>query len=164
MAVIFTRKGEQILVDDADYATLARHKWHVNVHGYAARNITLPDGQRTVSLMHREILGLAHGSPTVVDHANHNSIDNRRNNIRACTRQQNQMNRGKASHNTSGFKGVTKHKQCGKWAAQMNLKGKHIHLGLFDTAEEAHAAYCKAADEHHGEFANYGKRCDLTCD
>lgn len=94
--------------------------------------------------------------PLFMDHKNRNRADNRWANLRLATRRQNQGNRGKAKHNTTGFKGVRFHPKPGRWSAQLRLSGKTGHLGMFDTPEEAHAAYCEAAKAAFGEFFNPG--------
>lgn len=91
-----------------------------------------------------------------VDHANLNRSDDRWENLREATHSQNLANTGLWSHNTSGFKGVHFHSQSGRWRARIAKDGKHISLGLHDTPEMAHAAYCVAAKRLHGEFARTG--------
>lgn len=161
MKVIFTRKGESILVDDGDYVRLNQHVWHVR-RGYAARGMYHPNGgeRRYVQPMHREVVGLDVHDPMVVDHINGNTLDNQRINLRICTRQQNLCNRGSTKGNTSGFKGVVWHKATRKWAARIKKNYKSYHLGLYETPEEAHLAYQRAAAMLHGEFANFGKHPD----
>ena len=84
-----------------------------------------------------------------IDHENRNKADNRIENLRIATKSQNQANVVKP--NATGRKGV---KMCrGKPQAQIKLNGKHIHLGTFDTLDEAAHAYNKAAIRLHGEFA-----------
>lgn len=84
-----------------------------------------------------------------IDHRNGNRADNRIKNLRLATRVQNARNTQKSANNTTGFKGVSRRR--GKFKATIYL-GRQVHLGDFATAEEAHAAYCKAAQEHYGEF------------
>lgn len=84
-----------------------------------------------------------------IDHINRIRNDNRINNLRAVTRQENRLNTSKSVANTSGYVGVTWHKQNRYWAAQITIRGKHMHLGGFDTPEEAHLVYAKAKEELH---------------
>ena len=89
-----------------------------------------------------------------IDHINRRPDDNRLVNLRQATRNENNRNVGRKSHNTSGFKGVTKHKQYKreKWMAQILVDKRNIYLGVFDTPDEAHAAYCVASKRYHGDF------------
>jgi hypothetical protein len=95
-------------------------------------------------------------SPVDVDHHNTDKADDTWSNLRSATRRQNQYNVGLRSSNTSGYKGVSYSKHNGKYVALIRANGKRHYLGYFDTAEEAHEAYCKAAAELHGEFARTG--------
>ena len=74
-------------------------------------------------------------------------------NLRICSRSENQHNRKLSSHNTSGFKGVCWNKPAGKWQANIRLRGKLQHLGHFPTPESAAEAYDAAAIRYFGEFS-----------
>lgn len=91
-----------------------------------------------------------------VDHINMDRSDDRWCNLREATHSQNLANTRRWSHNSSGFKGVHLHRQNGKWRARITRNKRHISLGLYDTPEEAHAAYCAAAAEFYGDFARTG--------
>lgn len=92
--------------------------------------------------------------PGLLDHKDtirhHNWLDN----LRAATPSQNGANAKLGKHNTSGFKGVHRHR--GLWRARIIIGRKSIHVGCYDTPEEAHAAYVAKAKELFGEFANAG--------
>ena len=87
-----------------------------------------------------------------IDHVNGIRNDNRFVNLRPATRSQNQQNTRRQINNTSGFKGVSWFEPTRRWKAYINLRRKQIHLGYFDTPEEAHAAYCAASEALHREF------------
>jgi len=86
-----------------------------------------------------------------VDHVNGDRADDRIVNLRLATTQENCRNRGVSRTNTTGLKGVHRHK--GRYIARISAADKRLYLGSYKTAEEAHAAYAEAARRHHGEFA-----------
>lgn len=88
-----------------------------------------------------------------IDHANGDKGDNRISNLRVATAFENQWNTPRKPESCSGFKGVTWSKASSRWRARISAGGKSVWLGLFDTPEAAHAAYCEAAKKYHGEFA-----------
>lgn len=148
-------QGKVALVDIEDYKELSKYKWHAEKRGstfYATRSIRVPEsGKQKPVNMHREILNAPQN--TVVDHINGNGLDNRRKNIRLCTREQNNRNVGKRKDNKSGFKGVRFSTQRQKWHAQISFNGKNKYLGTFTTPELAYKAYCEACMKYHGDFA-----------
>jgi hypothetical protein len=88
-----------------------------------------------------------------IDHINGDRADNRIENLRVATRLENNRNVKRHADNASGFKGVSLHKRTQRYRSEITLAGRKRYLGLFDTPEEAHAAYCAAAETLHGEFA-----------
>jgi hypothetical protein len=94
--------------------------------------------------------------PTELDHINGIKHDNRLCNLREASRKENSINRNKRTDNSSGYKGVNWHKAANKWQARIMVNGKRLQLGWFETPEDAYLAYCAAAKEFHGEFANFG--------
>jgi len=85
-----------------------------------------------------------------IDHIDRIRNNNRIDNLRIGTFQENHFNRTKQSNNKSGFKGVCWHKK--KWVSQIKIDGKNKFLGFFDTPEEAYKKYCEVAIERYGEF------------
>jgi hypothetical protein len=128
-----------VQVDDADYAALAGLKWWV-LQGYATHH-----GRQ----MHRVIV--QPGDDQVVDHADGNSLNNQRSNLRVCSVTENLWNR-RRSWATSGYKGVWQ-LRSGNWGARITKHGRIIHLGTFPVATEAALAYDAAALKLFGKFA-----------
>ena len=83
-------------------------------------------------------------------------MDNRIENLREATAQENARNSKLHSNNTTGFKGVHFFKQTKRYQAYVGHNGKNIHVGFFPTAEEAYAARSKLAEKLHGEFVCHG--------
>lgn len=106
--------------------------------------------------VHRIIFALHHGFWPIgqVDHIDGNKANNRIQNLRECKAHQNSSNRKISKSNTTGFKGVSRYRN--KFKAHIRHRGIGTHLGYFNSPEEAHAAYCKAARAIHGDFANLG--------
>lgn len=80
-----------------------------------------------------------------IDHVDRNPLNNRIGNLREVTNKQNAENRGLLPNNTSGYKGVCYSKQRQKWVAHIHHNGLQIHIGVFNSPEEASAAYEKMA-------------------
>lgn len=150
-------QGKVALVDDVDYEELSKYKWYANKHHsgnfYAVRQSPSKKGKQHLIRMHRQILGLKFKDKCLGDHINHNTLDNRRDNLRICTQQQNEMNRKPNKNTSSQFKGVTWNKQRGKWMTRISINGVRKYLGYFALEELAALAYDMIAIREHGEFA-----------
>lgn len=91
--------------------------------------------------------------PMFIDHIDGNTSNNRIGNLRLADVNENKHNQKTSRNNTSGLKGVCWSKDSSKWQAQIKYLGKSIYLGMFNTPEQAHAAYAEAACKYFGEFA-----------
>lgn len=153
MKKIKLTKGKYALVDDADYNELMQYKWYSGNTSkfYAFRSKKVGGNWRQLG-MHRHIMQPKEGYQ--VDHIDNNGLNNQRSNLRVCTQAENSRNKGRRSHNTSGYAGVSFHANTKKWKAQIAVDKKHIYIGIYKTAEEAYKAYCEACLKYHGEFAN----------
>ena len=106
--------------------------------------------------VHRLVWCLSHGTDPgskMLDHINGNGLDNRIENLRLANHSQNASNRRKQSKNTSGTVGVVWHKSCKKWQAQIEVRQKNIHLGLFSSKPDACAARKAAEIRYFGSFS-----------
>ena len=178
------------LVDDEDYDKIVeaiRHKngvpgkWYLH-HGSMGPDYTYAQSGDRKTLMHRVIMDAPKGMD--VDHANGQRLDNRKENLRVCTRAQNAQNKKLRKDSKSGFKGVYQDpgkkytsKKTGDvkvyclkkpWRAYISdpetefPNKRHLRLGRYATAEEAAAVYDKKAVEMYGDFAllNFPERTE----
>jgi len=112
--------------------------------------------------MHRLAWLYTHGVwPEDVDHINGIRYDNRLANLRSVSRSTNSKNAKQPSNNTSGTVGVNFDAFTGRWLARVRVDGKSVHLGRFDTKEEA-ISVRKAAEKKHGYHPNHGRVLDGT--
>jgi hypothetical protein len=143
-ALIPLTQGYAAEVDPEDYDELRKLPWHVEFMSgkpYATYRLR---GKRV--WMHRVVARTPDGMRT--DHADGNTLNNRRGNLRHATASQNAANSAKRS---AAYKGVTRN---GKgWAATCGYEGRNVHLGTYPTQERAAVAYDLFAYMAHGEFA-----------
>jgi HNH endonuclease len=132
--------GEFTLVDDEDFVVYNQYKYHKSVRGYAYRWIDYPKA----IFLHREIINCP--PDLEVDHINHDGLDNRKCNLRVVTSSMNKHNRWEPAR---GYYFETARK---KWYACINVEGKKIFLGRFDTEEEAATARREAEVKYLPEF------------
>lgn len=126
------------------------------VNGYWKTIVTLPNGERVNG--HRLAWALYYGVwPTkTLDHINGDGLDNRIENLREVSFNENQRNRKMPVHNTSGCVGVYKSRTPNKWNARINHDNKFIYLGTFNSKEEAIEAR-KKAEKEYGYHENHGR-------
>lgn len=144
-------QGYVAIVDDEDYEQLSTWKWslHTNPSGtmYARRRGW--DGAKLCWIwMHRAVTQCPIGMD--VDHINHNGLDNRKENLRVCSRSQNHQNKRKQrKYKGSQYKGVYPYNKTSFWIAQVENK----KLGIYRTELDAAIAYDLAALELFGVYA-----------
>lgn len=135
--------GHTTIIDAEDFDLANRFRWYYAIVGYAMNS--------QKQYLHRLILDAKPGQ--MVDHINHDRLDNRRCNLRITNAQGNQRNRVKSGTTSSRFKGVGWSKAANKWSARIKINKKAHHLGLFDLEEDAAYAYNIEAVKLFGEFA-----------
>jgi hypothetical protein len=114
-----------------------------NKHSYYVVELTV--GRRKLQLLaHRIVFALAYGHwpPEELDHELGVDGGNGINNLRPATHGQNAQNQKPHRDNTSGYPGVSWDKGKGKWGVQIRASGRTIHVGRFNSREEAYRAYC----------------------
>jgi hypothetical protein len=143
-AVLVVR-GVRFLVPPQHLSVLTKRRWYLR-DGYA-----ISDGSVNIATHIARLEGWDL-TDKLVDHIDGNRQDNRIENLRRVTHQQNVWNRGMQRNNTSGFRGVSfdKRRQC--WEANIRFNKVKQRLGRFDTPEEASAAYEAKAKELFGEY------------
>ena len=159
-------QGYVAIIDADDAGRILRHKWRAKRSRksdlvYAQRSVRLGRGRgapSTCVMLHHEVMNRQPGQ--LIDHRNGDPLDNRKGNLRVATNRQNTENQVGSNLKRGGFKGVYQPKKTWRWCAGIsagekrpNGKRKRLHLGSFDTPEEAAAAYDLAAVEHFGDFA-----------
>lgn len=150
-------KDLYVIVDDGDYDWLKSigewgHLKNKSTDGYA--RIT-DNVNKKALLMHRVIMEKYHGTSELdVDHINHNSLDNRKQNLRYGTRSQNNMNqsRNKEKNYSSKYKGVTFIRRGKRWCTQVK-NNKNKFFAFFTHEIDAAIAYDIYARKFFGEFA-----------
>ena len=145
--LLYDKNGEPInrtKVDLECIEVLKQYKWHM-LGQYVSSIIN-----GTEVLLHRFLMSPS--DDMEVDHINRDKLDNRRDNLRICTHQENDWNKLAGVRNKSGYSGV-KENGKGKWIASIIINKKPKHLGTFDTYEEAVKARIKAEKEYFGDFA-----------
>lgn len=154
MKTIQLTQGQVAKVSDHQYDELNKYKWCANYDKkmksyYAVRMTSRTTGKRKMISMHRHVTNAPDGM--VVDHIDHDTLNNQAENLRVCTHKQNIQNQKIQASNTSGYKGVSVFKD--KWVAHICAATKQIHIGLYTSPLDAAKAYDKAATELHGKFA-----------
>ena len=143
-------KDVEFLFDLEDFDKVKDYCWFEDGHGYVnARDKEL---NKTVK-MHRVVLGLDFGDETIVDHINHNGLDNRKMNLRQCDRSKNAMNAELQSNNTSGVCGVSYKKTIDRWTAYIRKDNKQHYLGSYVNFEDAVRARKRAEEAMFGEYS-----------
>lgn len=151
MKEIKLARGMVSIVDDEDFEELSKHKWFYS-NGYAIRSITLKNKKQSKAGMHIAIMGKKEGFE--IDHINGDRLDNRRENLRHVTHQQNIQNQKPSREgNSSRYKGVFWNKRDEKWRSLIKLDGKTYHLGCYKGERDAAIAYNEAAIRFFGEYA-----------
>lgn len=152
MELIIYRNGLPftVLYDECDHELICAHKWHFrDKNGYVSTRIK---GKNF--LLHRLLIVLTEKN-LYIDHINGDRFDNRRSNLRVCSRLENAKNRRVSKNSKCGFRGVNAKTDRDYFVAQIRVDKRYIYLGASYSMEDCARMYNYAARELHGKFAKY---------
>lgn len=143
----YTTKGEPFYFDLEDYDLIKDYCWYINESNYVRTRIN----KQQQIYMHQIILP----NSIEVDHIHGKETrnDNRKENLRQCSHQENMMNIGLRGNNKSGVTGVYWISQRKKWISWITYKNNVISLGYFDNFEDAVKARKEAENKYFGEWS-----------
>lgn len=145
--VMYSKQHEETgraIIDLDDVDKVRGYKWGLRKTGYVISGGGI--------FLHRLIMNPQ--DDMVIDHINHDPLDNRKSNLRICTQQQNMMNNEIRKNNTSGVTGVHFDKSRNKWMAYITYNNRRIFLGYFNNKEDAIEARIAAEIEYFGDYRN----------
>jgi hypothetical protein len=140
---------KEILVDDKLWHNFSQKFWNITPCGYAKMSLN-----KTTIRMHHMVIGKP-SKNMIVDHINHNRLDNRECNLRFAPAAVNAHNRTKKKNASSQYIGVYKLNK--NWAVRVSYDNKSRYFGSYSTELEAAHVYNIKATELYGEFANLNK-------
>ena len=151
----FNIKGElrgTILIDVEDFELVSKYQWHIEnsrkTIQYAQTNLCVKDSQKTIRL-HRLLI------PNVqqVDHINHNGLDNRKSNLRACNNRENNCNKDFSKKPPkSGYTGIRYNEKVGSYYVRIMVNKKEISLGHYNNLKDAIEARRQGEIKYFGKF------------
>ncbi len=154
MEIIIKKNGQPytVLFSEESLPIVNAHRLRVSTKLYVFAEKRV-NQKRYKNFLHRLIMGLDNDDDRICDHINHNTLDNRIENLRICTHRQNMQNTSSRKGSSSTYKGVAWNKTAKKWQAVIRANDINYYLGIFKTEEEAARVYDAKAVELHGEFA-----------
>lgn len=147
-------KGKKAIIDEQDFEKVNQYKWHLTSSPssktfYAKTSTWNKDKKCNTDIkLHRFILDLS-DSKLLVDHINHNGLDNRKCNLRVSTTSQNTQN--SRQPNKYGYKGIYLNGKS--WVARIKIDGKIVRTYGIESAYEAAIEYDRLARKYFGDFA-----------
>lgn len=149
MDVLISGKYKMI-IDEECYEKIAGYSLHVNSKGYAEVRFTENKKLKSI-LIHRVVVSA--GKNEIVDHVNGNTLDNRKENLRIVTRNQNMQNCKTYKSSSTGFKGVSWHSSAKKYIARIQVNKSRMIIGYYDDINDAILARKEASKKYHGEYS-----------
>ena len=155
---IHLSKRQVAIVDASDFVELNKQAWSASWRPKMGRFYAIsstPGDRKHKRYLHRVVMGLERGDKRMVDHINHDTLNNRRCNLRIVTNSQNMMNHGKIQrNNTSGVRWVHFEKRTQSYRVQVIKDKRSIWGGRYSSLEEAKKAAYRIAFSEHGEYVS----------
>lgn len=138
---------EEFYFNPEDYDKIKDYTWY-SLIDRSTKELGAWDNNRKSRILMHQLLGFSE-----YDHIDRNELNNRRENLRLCTKSENKINSSKRNDNTSGFIGVGYNKNDAKWWVRISINKKYKLIGRYLNKEDAIVARLKAEKEYYGEFA-----------
>jgi len=163
--VLYWRERTISMFGDSPRPEVSCKAWNTRFEGKKALNSKDKSGYLRGTIFgqhlkaHRVVFAIYHGQwpKADIDHINGARNDNRPENLRDASRSENMRNAPTRSDSTTGLMGVSFHRGAKKYRAHISVGGRFVHIGYFDTAEEAHRARLKA-NSIYGYHENHGRK------
>jgi len=145
-------KEFDVIISKCDLERISEHRWFPirSRPNLIYFGFWTPRPNRKTIYLHKFLMG--NPIDKVVDHINCNTLDNRRENLRICAQSENMRNVKKSEKRKNPYKGVSFFDLANKWRARIQINKKQIHLGYFNSPEEARDEYINASKKYHSEF------------
>lgn len=153
MKTIKLTQEKVTLVDEDDYERVSKYKWCASNSGNGTYYGYRKDTNGKTVLMHRFIMNVT-DADILVDHENHDTLDNQKLNLRVCTKTNNNRNKSPHSNSTSKYLGVSWDKSRNKWKSNIYVNKRLLFLGRFNSEEDAAKAYDVVAIREFKQYAN----------
>jgi len=140
---IYLGENKIAIIDNKDFLRMKRFHWYKSSNGYIYDS-------KTMIMLHRYVMR-ATGNE-VIDHINRDKTDNRKSNLRKCTKSENAYNSKVKINNTSKVTGVWFRKDTNKWVAEIKHEYKKISLGCFADKDDAIKARKEAERIYCNDF------------
>lgn len=151
MKIIKLTRSQIAMIDNEDFELVSKYKWWCSDKLYAYSFIPGPHPQKKVN-MARLIMNCPFDK--IIDHIDHNTLNNQKVNLQICSRRENSLNRVKRNNTSSIYKGVSWSKTKQKWITQIRTPNtKRAYIGAFDKEYRAAMVYDLWAKDLYGEFA-----------
>ena len=151
--IVYDSNNNYFYIDLDDLDKIREYYWYIFSHKKSERYVVSNTKNRKRIRLHRFILNLSEDNTKVIDHINHNTLDNRKNNLRIVSQGQNCFNHEKLKNNTSGATGVSWLAKLNKWQAYITFNHKCKYLGIYTNFDDAVAARKAAEEKYFGEYS-----------